>query len=109
MKLYGFELPNAFSRAIAALTSPPRVGIVEARTTDQALSKPRMPFYNPDDLHFPEAMKPVVPGNGGYITAGLDMVPYDHQPLWDRNATIEAGPVREFIRDMMVNPRIKQT
>lgn len=108
MRLYGFELPNAFSTALRHLTSPPRVGSVEARPVQTVVAAPRAGFYNPDDLKFPEAMKPVVPGCGGYITQGMGMVEYDHQAMWDRNAPI-AGPVREFFHGVMFDNRVKHT
>jgi len=109
MKLYGYNLPSAFSQVVAKFTRPPRVGSVEARPVADALAHPRMPFYNPDELSFPDKSKPTVPGNGGYITQGVGMVVYDHQAQWDRSATVEAGPVREFVRAMMEDRRIKQT
>lgn len=105
MKLYGFEMPGVFSKIAAHLTSPPRVGIVEARSTDAALNCPQLQFYDPASLKFPNAMKPVIPDTGGQITMGLGMVTYDGQPIFDRN--VDPGPVREFFRGVREDNRIK--
>ena len=109
MKLFnftGFELPAIFSK-MAIGGNPPDKHISENRPAHDALTRPNFQIYNPETLHFPDHTLPTVPGHGGYITCGLNMVEYDHQAKWDRDAVYQAGPVRQFFRDMMYDNRIK--
>lgn len=108
MKLYGYELPSPFSKFIGALTAPPRRASIENRPAADMIAAPTIMFYDPASLHYREAMRPTVPGNPN-VTAGLGMIQYDHQAMWDRNAVCEAGPVRQFFHDMMEDNRVKRT
>ena len=105
-KALGFEMPSAFAK-FSARVHPPKVSSTEHRHASDAIASPVLQFYNPDALHFPDHMKPVLPGHGGYVTCGLGMVTYDHQPMWDRHDACVAGPVRKFIRDMVFDNRVK--
>ena len=93
-----FELPAIFAKFIRRI-DPPEKNITENRHVDDAVNCPNLQFYNPEMLHFPDKMLPTIPGMGGYVTCGLDMVVYDGQPQWDRFA--DAGPVRDFFRQTL--------
>lgn len=80
----------------------------EKRRADDAWLRPHVEFHNPDDLHFPNKMLPPVPGDGGQITAGLNMVVYDHQPLFDRLCDM-AGPVKRFFAGVVYDQRIRHS
>lgn len=107
MKFLGFNLPAAHGRPVDARMPKPTYKKTETRTTDDVMSSPVAPIYDPASIHFPDHTLPVVPGNGGYITAGCNMVTYDHQAEWDRTKVSQSGPVRDFFRCMMNDIRIK--
>jgi len=106
-----FELPSVFSQ-LAKHNHPPRVHSQENRRVADALDRPNAMIYNPDAIHFPDhnwatPKEHGLPGSGGYVTCGLNMIAYDHQPKWDRDRTSEAGPVRRFFHDQLMDRRIK--
>lgn len=78
------------------------------RSVKNVVQKPRVCFYNPDDLKYPDTQGPPVPGNGGYVSLGCQMVAYG-APTWDRDDVALAGPVQEFFRQMMTDTRVKRT
>lgn len=101
-----FELPNVFAKLHPLFGQPPRATPTENRNVLDAIAKPFVTFHNPAELSFPDHMKPVVPGAGGYVTMGLGPVVYDHQPQWDRGKDM-AGPVRTFFRGLLFDNRVK--
>lgn len=109
-----FNLPFVFNRVqTARQAAPPKVSSMETRKVADALDHPFVRVYSPDDVHFPDHCWATpsahgLPGNGGYITQGLDMVTYDHQATWDREkAYLADGTTRDFFRRMADDNRIK--
>jgi hypothetical protein len=103
-----FEMPTIFSRVFDrdGAGQPPKSSPGDTRHADDFVKHPRVEFHDPNSLHFPEAMRPVVPGNAN-VTAGISMVEYCHQPTWDRGALDLAGPVRTFFASQMYDNRVK--
>ena len=103
--LFKFETPSVFGKYNPKAAPPEKT--LETRFVSDALDHPHLSLFAPDALHFPDHTLPTVPGQGGYVTCGLNMVSYDHQATWDRSRTDQAGPVREFFRGVMWDNRIK--
>lgn len=107
MKLYGFQMPNPFGYFIAAMQ--PREAVPDdTRRAADVFAAPHMQFYNPNDLSFKPALRPVVPGDGGQIAMGCTMITYDHQPTWNRNVDL-AGPVIPVFQRLMDDQRLKHS
>jgi hypothetical protein len=102
-----FELPNIFARLSGWMQPPPSIADRDHRPVKEALAHPHFTVYDPAHLNFPHAQRPVVPGNGGYVTCGLGPIQYDHQPKFDRHAVYQSGPVREFFRAEQLDNRVK--
>lgn len=90
-----------------AFTNPPRVSPTDIRATRDIHTNPHLQFYDPNSLQFADAQGPIVRGFGGYFSAGMGMVRYDHQPTWDRTIADLAGPVRAFFRRILFDNRTK--
>jgi hypothetical protein len=101
-----FEMPALFARIEPRGIQPPKVNPGDTRHVDALVNRPLFGVYDPNSLHFPEAMKPVVPGNPN-VTMGFGMIEYDHQPQWDRSAVDLAGPVRQFFQGVLFDNRLK--
>lgn len=94
-------------RSIRNLIAPPTATPTDDRTTREVHERPHFVLYDPDSLHFPDAQGPLIRHNGSYHSAGIEMINYDHQPMWNRDAADMAGPVRKFFRRMTWDNRIK--
>lgn len=102
-----FNLPKIFGNLDLLHTAPPKEKHDDNRPVADALDRPHVAFYNPDALHFPTKDYATphgagLIGNGGNITAGLNMIEYDHQATWNREIG-GAGPVRQFFANEIRN------
>lgn len=96
------ERLNAFANVLTAdLIAPPMHGLADARSIASVHEQPNIAgvFVNPDDVRQKHHTLPPVPG--APPTTGLMQVTYDDQPIYDRFASFNPGPVRSFFRAMM--------
>lgn len=106
MKMFGYNLPWVYANSSENNAPPKSVKSIENRNVADVLARPRYAVIDPATLHYPNHVLPVVPGNAN-VTCGASMVPYDHQPQWDRTAIDQAGPVRELFRQILHDNRVK--
>jgi hypothetical protein len=104
----GLNLPSPFLQIAERMTAPPKsTRTINDRRTQDVVTSPRFGVYDPHDVHFPDKTLPVLPGNGGYQPFGVALLPYDHQPAWNRLAVCQVGPLKEFLKEQQNDYRIK--
>jgi hypothetical protein len=106
LNLANFELPAVFAKLTLRGGQPPASASSETRHADDLVRHPSLQFCDPNALNFKRYMMPVVPGNAN-VTMGMGMVEYSGQPLWDRSAGFQAGPVKKFFQGILFDNRVK--
>lgn len=101
-----FELPFAFSK-LAFRGQPPRNNPKDTRTVSDVVAAPVVRFHDPNTISFPDKSPPVIPDNGGYFSLGVGCVVYNDQAQWDRGATDQVGPVKQFFHSVVFDTRVK--